>query len=855
MQDLFKLDLMGINCAPTQGITPTPSPLSNSQQKKVQRTINKIVKECYISPPSSPPKTLDEAISGVLDAATFIPPEIEMKEEIGKSTQPAPSPANTSPPAAQRIGLMWPRGNALKHEAAPLLERYSLEGCPVDCGRPWTTEEILAAIKRGPHITACAPEARACLIQETHDKVKEGFARLIKLGDIIDNIPRHLKISPVAMVPHKSRLFRCILDLSFALRFKGSVIESVNSTTALKAPQKAMAELGQVVQRLIITMADNYNPDRPFKFTKIDIKDGFWRMAVSDDDAWNFCYVIPPEEDSEPLEDRLIVVPNALQMGWRESPPFFCAATETARDVIQRSMDKELHLQPPHHLEQYMTSNTPLPPAPGSIPSATPDAITNNDINIMEVYVDDFIGGTNILDEAHLTNLSRAILHGVHSIFPPPEVSGHTGEDPVSMKKLKAGDGLWDFEKEILGWIFNGLDWTIRLPEDKVHKIQTLISETASSTEVPLKTYQTMAGKLNHATHGIPNGRGLFAPIYAAMKNDPDMVPLTPPLKRALTDWHDMLHIVKERPTHVLELSPGEPHYIGYVDACKSGIGGVWFSGTKHLPYHVWRLELPQDIQDNLVSESNPDGTITINDLEMAGVLLHWLALENILGTEALKHAHVGIYCDNTATVSWAYRLSSSSSIIAGHLLRALALRQHMAHTSPLLCVSVAGVHNLMADVSSRSFIDKRFTTSHKSFLHIFSSLFPLPQKKCWLEYTHPIEWTSLVMSCLRGKPSTMASWTKTMQTGANIGTTGKPSAPTSRLTPSSTIATRKRKQSSPQDSLLGSGKVTMDGANRSEFRALRSRFRPSQRQQNWLHNPARSSKHRKLTPQEWHGC
>lgn len=333
---------------------------------------------------------------------------------------------------------MWPRGRALKHEAAPLLERYSREGCPVDCGRPWTQEEILAAIQRGPHITACAPDARACLIQETTDKVKEGFARLIKLGDIINDLPRHLKISPVAMVPHKSRLFRCILDLSFALRFKGRVIESVNSTTKLKAPQKAMAELGHVVQRLIITLADNYNPDRPFKFTKIDIKDSFWRMAVNDDDAWNFCYVIPPQDDSEPLEDRFLVVPNALQMGWRESPPFFCAAMETARDIIQKSMDEELHLQKPHPLEHYMLQGTPPPPTPGSIPSAKPDAITNNDINLMEVYVDDFIGGTNILDETHLTNLSRAILHGVHFIFPPPEVSGHTGEDPVSLKKTQS---------------------------------------------------------------------------------------------------------------------------------------------------------------------------------------------------------------------------------------------------------------------------------------------------------------------------------------------------------------------------------------------------------------------------------
>ena len=57
-------------------------------------------------------------------------------------------------------------------------------------------------------------------------------------------------------------------------------------------------------------------------------------MVVNNNDAWHFCYMITPEPGT-PIEDILIVVPHSLQMGWRESPPYFCAATETARDVIQ----------------------------------------------------------------------------------------------------------------------------------------------------------------------------------------------------------------------------------------------------------------------------------------------------------------------------------------------------------------------------------------------------------------------------------------------------------------------------------------------------------------------------------------
>jgi len=66
--------------------------------------------------------------------------------------------------------------------------------------------------------------------------------------------------------------------------------------------------------------------------------------------------------------------------------------------------------------------------------------------------------------------------------------------------------------------------------------------------------------------------------------------------------------------------------------------------------------------------------TISINDLEMAGVLLEqWLALEELVPDLTL--ANVGIQCDNSSTVHWS-RKFSARSFCAGYLLRALALRQ-----------------------------------------------------------------------------------------------------------------------------------------------------------------------------------
>ena len=84
-------------------------------------------------------------------------------------------------------------------------------------------------------------------------------------------------------------------------------------------------------------------------FSKFDIKDGFWRMVCEARQEWNFAYVLPSLID-EPVE---IVVPSALQMGWAMSPPFFCAASETARDVAAFYATKPMGSLPTHPLEHH----------------------------------------------------------------------------------------------------------------------------------------------------------------------------------------------------------------------------------------------------------------------------------------------------------------------------------------------------------------------------------------------------------------------------------------------------------------------------------------------------------------------
>ena len=203
------------------------------------------------------------------------PKELDVQEKIGKSD------------------LMFPRTYSNCHEATPLLYDYAKNGCPVNCGKDWDKDKILKLLRRGPHRSSLRADAVRQLRRETLEKCEQGFARIVKWGEIEENIPKRLKIPPIAMIPHKSKQYRAILDLSFNLHEGGIEYSSVNDTTKKLVKPEAMSQLGFCLNRIVATMADNFDPDKPFMFTKLDIKDGFWRMRVANEDAWHFCYVLP----------------------------------------------------------------------------------------------------------------------------------------------------------------------------------------------------------------------------------------------------------------------------------------------------------------------------------------------------------------------------------------------------------------------------------------------------------------------------------------------------------------------------------------------------------------------------------
>ncbi len=125
------------------------------------------------SPGAAPPKhqhiMTAREITALADKAidlrvSHLPNAQTGKKELGKPTMQS---------------LMIPPTYALlDHPATDLfLNHYATHSCPVDCcGEDWTMNQLLTALWYGAHPSAKDPIAHQCLLDETRDKVKQGFA-------------------------------------------------------------------------------------------------------------------------------------------------------------------------------------------------------------------------------------------------------------------------------------------------------------------------------------------------------------------------------------------------------------------------------------------------------------------------------------------------------------------------------------------------------------------------------------------------------------------------------------------------------------------------------------------------------
>ena len=147
-------------------------------------------------------------------------------------------------------------------------------------------------------------------------------------------------------------------------------------------------------------------------------------MDCREGEEWNFSYVLPQPEGTPVM----IVVPTSLQMGWVESPPYFCAATETSRDIATEYTDMPVGSIPDHKFTGYTVSGESYSDLPQDHPGHT-------FCSMIEVYVDYFMSLVIPVSQSQLVHTAAAVMTGIHDVFPAND--DDSGDDPNLEKKLK----------------------------------------------------------------------------------------------------------------------------------------------------------------------------------------------------------------------------------------------------------------------------------------------------------------------------------------------------------------------------------------------------------------------------------
>ena len=213
----------------------------------------------------------------------------------------------------------------------------------------------------------------------------------------------------------------------------------------------------------------------------------------------------------------------------------------------------------------------------------------------MEVFCNNFVHKAQTNDPAQLLHLS-GVLHGIHRVFPPPQVSGHNGKDPISKKKLESDEVQCAVRKEVLVWMVDGKTYCIELEQDKQSLIDVELHKIVSMTKgVPFKQIEKLIGEIRHAATAVPTGKKLMTTINKILQVKLQLVrwKYFPSAKQPFRDWINLLKESAREPATAKYLVMRDPEFLGWADVSEEGVGGGWLPGKMHWnqQFGAWNVQ------------------------------------------------------------------------------------------------------------------------------------------------------------------------------------------------------------------------------------------------------------------------
>jgi hypothetical protein len=700
-------------------------------------------------------------------------------------------------------------GSEDSHPALGLLKTFQRTGVPVVMSTPpWGLKKRTMHVRRGAH-QSCKDHLEF-IRTEMLDFVEKGYWMVLPYSLVRDH--PQLRLSPLGVVPQRERRPRLIVDYTF---------NGVNDDTVKMMPPEAM-QFGRTLERVLYAV-HHANPHHgPVYVAKTDMADGFYRVPLSTSGIPKLGVILP----RFPNEEQLVAFPLVLPMGWVESPPAFCATTETVADLAN-NLHTRSHLSK-HPLEDVAGTSPKVVPQlsqcdPIRSRSATDDSPPRpvlrpfrRPVALHDVYVDDFISlvqGSTPRRQRHM----RGLLHSVDRVFRPVDAqdSPHRKHVP-SIDKFNKGDGSLQTVKNVLGWILDTVRGTLELPPHRRQRLSDIFEEVKGKTRIAVSKWHKILGELRSMSLGVPGSKGLFSTLQTALQfTEANRIRVTPEMHDQLADFELLANDLGSRPTSIAELVPDHPVAIGPHDASGKGMGGAWFPATtdSNLSPLLWRAQFPDSITSDLVSDSNPTGSINNSQLELAGNIAHQDVLAQHVDCSGRTIVPLG---DNIAQVAWQHKGSVTTTSPTAYLLRLNSL--HQRHFRYLAKPDyLPGPLNLMADDLSRL-----WELNDSQLLSYFNTKYPqdLPWQTATLRPAMLSSLTSALQKQRVDPVSLLNAQPKKMVIGASGSATAKPLvlAPTSKKSPTSFLFSKFLRCDSAKGPSLPPGDLSQLGAWRTTY-------------------------------------
>jgi hypothetical protein len=246
----------------------------------------------------------------------------------------------------------------------------------------------------------------------------------------------------------------------------------------------------------------------------------------------------------------------------------------------------------------------------------------------------------------------------IHDLFPPDDDDEN---DPLSLKKLRKLEGQFALNKEILGFDFDGTGKTLILCKTKRAFLLSILQKWIRASSkgrggIPFNKFESVVAKIWHAFLAI-------APLSMQSSHRVQATNSVPSLQQSplpgIERFPSTAMQGNVRPNPVQGASYGRGSIRRH-----QGCFYPWSWRPHCRPYQgicvptVFRMEWPPDIQEEVAkTNARKNGKLTNLDLEMGGLILLWLVMEEVCQPEPGKH--IALFSDNSPTVSWTRRMAA----------------------------------------------------------------------------------------------------------------------------------------------------------------------------------------------------